>query len=112
MFATLVAFSFLILSHINLLSRKALKLAKQHFILRLLHIKRCVFSYALNRLGNLESELKIGTSIVRFYRGFMAYLGSFSLTRNRQIWLSACMMCIMTLILVRSRENVVLFKGR
>lgn len=104
MFATLVAFSFLILNNTNLLGRKARMLAKQYFVLRLLHIKRCVFYYAFNRIGNLESELKIGTSIVKFYGGFMVYLGNFSLTRNRQIWLSACMMYIMTLILVRSRE--------
>lgn len=34
----------------------------------------------------------------------MVYLRKFSLTRNEQIWLLACIMYIMTLILVKSQE--------
>lgn len=51
-FAALVAFSFLNSSSINLLSRKALKLEKQYFVLRLLCVNRCMSYYALNRIGD------------------------------------------------------------
>ena len=39
------------------------------------------------------------------------YLGKFSLTGNEQIWLLAFMMYIMTLILVRSKENFFFYNG-
>lgn len=34
----------------------------------------------LHSIGNLESELKIAISIVKYYGSFMAYVGNFSIT--------------------------------